>query len=122
MFEKTLEWMSHNYRQKGAESIEEGVTNVILYSLDYLKVNKSTLRNLNDLPGMLSKLRGSFMSSRNTDPLIVETKKQFEDIVHQATGSKHTGIVASVRTGAMLYVVARTLTKKHYSTSAIISK
>ena len=122
MFEKTLEWMSHNYRQKGAESIEEGVTNVILYSLDYLKVNKSTLRNLNDLPGMLSKLRGSFMSSRNTDPLIVETKKQFEDIVHQATGSKHTGIIASVRTGAMLYVVARTLTKKHYSVSAIITK
>ena len=120
MFQKTLEWISNNYRQRGADIIESGISNVILYSLDYLRINRNSMKNTGDLPGMLSKLRGSFMSSRNNDDLIIETKKQFESMVQQATGSKHPGIVASVRTGVMLYIVARALTKKHYLTSAII--
>lgn len=120
MFEKTLEWMSLNYRQQGAGVIESGISDVILYSLDYLRINRSSLRNTSDLPGMLSKLRGSFMSSRNNDELLMKTKEEFEQMVTAATGSKHPGIVASVRTGAMLYIVARSLTKNHYSSASII--
>src|SRR5690606_23538432 len=99
MFQRTLEWMSDNYRQSGADIIEEAITDVMVYSLDYLKANRTLIRNTGDLAGMLSKLRGSFMSSRNTDDLLVKTKANFEKIVTQATGSKHPGIVASVRTG-----------------------
>lgn len=120
MFQRTLEWMSDNYRQSGADIIEEAITDVMVYSLDYLKANRTLIRNTGDLAGMLSKLRGSFMSSRNTDDLLVKTKANFEKIVTQATGSKHPGIVASVRTGVMLYIVARTLTMNYYTTSAVI--
>lgn len=120
MFNKTLEWISDNYRQPGADIIESGISDVIIYSLDYLRVNRSLVRNTGDLATMLSKLRGSFMSSRNTDDLLVKTKANFEKMVTNATGSKHPGIVASVRTGAMLYIVARTLTMHHYSTSASV--
>lgn len=120
MFIKTLEWMSNNYRQQGSSDIETAVSNVILYSLDYLKLNKTSLRSTGDLSGMLSKLRGSFMSSRNNDELLVKTKKDFEKIVNKATGSKHNGIVSSIRTGVMLYIVARALTKKYYSTAAVL--
>ena len=121
MFLKTLEWLSDNYRQQGAELIEEAIDNVILYSLDYLQANRTLVNNVGDLPGMLSKLRGSFMSSRNNDELMLKTKNQFENIVQQATGSKHPSITASVRTGVMLYLVARALTKKYYTTAAIVA-
>lgn len=120
MLLKTLEWISDNYRQPGAGIIEDAVTDVMVYSLDYLKTNRTLTRNSGDLAGMLSKLRGSFQSSRNTDDLLVKTKDAFEKIVTQATGSKHPGIVASVRTGVMLYIVARTLTMHYYTTSAVV--
>lgn len=120
MFMKTLEWLSLNYRQAGTSYVDEAISDVILYSLDYLRINRGSLRGNNDIANMLSKLRGSFMSSRNSDELLVKTKKAFEKIVVDATGSRHPGIIASTRTGVMLYIVARALTKKHYLTSAIL--
>lgn len=119
MFIKTLEWMSDNYRQQGAGIIDESLTDIVVYSLEYLNINRSLVRKSDDLASMLSKLRGSFMSSRNTDELLVKTKLNFEKMVTSATGSKHPGIVASVRTGVMLYIVIRTLTMNYYTTGAV---
>lgn len=114
-FKTTLEWMSDNYRQRGAQDIETVVNEVIVHAFDYLAQNRSVIRSSSDLPMVLSKLRGAYMASRGTDPSLMLLRDRTEKIVRMATGMKHDGNVKAVRTGILLYLVARALTMKHYA-------
>ena len=115
LFRMTLEWMSDNYRLKGSDEIENILNTVLTHSFDYLSKNRSSVRNVNDLPGLISKLRGVYMSSRSTDPVLINLRKSVEKVVMDATGNKNNSVVASVRTGVLLYVILRSFTMKHYS-------
>lgn len=114
-FKMTLEWMSDNYRQRGAQDIEMIVKEVIVHAFDYMSQNRSIIRSSSDLPVVLSKLRGAYMASRGTDPSLMLLRDKTEHIVRLATGMKHDGNVKAVRTGILLYLVARALTMKHYA-------
>lgn len=117
LFRETLTWMSSNYRQQGAGEIEEVLNETLIHSFDYLSHNRNLVRNNTDLPNLLSKLRGVYMSSRSTDPILFSLREKVEKIVKQATGNKNSSLIASVRTGILLYVVLRAMTMKHYTAS-----
>lgn len=114
LFHQTLEFMSDNYRQARASEIEDVLKEVLLHAFDYLSQNRSLIRNERDLPGILVKLRGVYMSSRSSDPALLELRRKTEKIVRLATDSKNDSVVASVRTGVLLYLVARTFSMHHY--------
>lgn len=114
LFRQTLEFMSENYRQPRAKEIEAVLQEVLLHAYDYLSQNRTLVRNERDLPGILSKLRGVYMSSRSTDPALFSLREKTETIVHQATESRNESTIASVRTGVLLYLVARTFSMHHY--------
>ena len=67
---------------------------------------------------MLSRLRGVYMSSRSTDPILIDLRERTEKIVEIATNNKNPSNLASTRTGVLLYIVLRTFTMKHYANSA----
>lgn len=114
LFRQTLGFMSDNYRQPRAKEIEQVLQEVLLHAFDYLSQNRSLVRNERDLPGILSKLRGVYMSSRSTDPALFTLREKTEKIVKQATDSRNDSVIASVRTGVLLYLVARTFSMHHY--------
>jgi hypothetical protein len=117
LFHESLVWMSQNYRQPGAKEIEEVINEVLVHSFDYLSANRTLVKNSNDLPGLLSKLRGVYMSSRSTDPALFSLREKTEKIVRQATGNRNASLIASVRTGVLLYVVLRSYTMRHYASA-----
>ncbi len=114
-FMETLVWMSYNYRQSGAQVIEEILNETLIHSFDYLGHHRSALRNSHDLPGLISTLCGVYKASRSTDPALLSLREKVESVVRKATGSKNGGIVSSVRTGILLYIVLRTFTMQHYT-------
>jgi hypothetical protein len=118
LFRETLEWMSHNYRQRGANDIEETLNETLVHSFDYFSDNREAVRDTHDLPGLLARLRGVYMSSRSTDPVLFALREKVEGIVKKATGNKNTSVIASVRTGVLLYVVLRAMTMTHYTKGA----
>ncbi len=115
LFNETLEWCSNNYKFNSSKDVEILITETLTHSFQYLSENRTVLKNTNDLPGLLSKLRGVYMSSRSTETDLLHIRAIAEKIIKIATGSKNDNAIASVRTGLLLYIVLRAFTMHHYN-------
>ena len=115
LFIMTLEWMSNNYRQANSGVIEELVNKLMIYTFTFISDNKELIRKESDLAILISKLKGSLMSSRSSDEDLFKLRDIGDIIVKKATNNKNDSVISSVRTGVMLYVALRTFTLKHYS-------
>ena len=115
MLMDTLEYMVEHYRYRGEHIIEEIIDDTLLHTFDYISSNKNLNIHPNDLAGMISKLKAVFMSSRSTDPMLLKIRKNLESVVSKSIRSKNPSIIASVRTGVMLYLILRAFTMRHYS-------
>lgn len=114
-FSTTLVWISANCSSNYGTKIRTLAETILTHSFDYLSRNRGVVRNTSDLPGLLAKLKGIYMSSRSTDPVLLEIRKQCEDIISQATGIRSTSVLSAVRTGVLLYITLRAVTKGYYS-------
>lgn len=115
LFRDTLGWMSDNYRQRGSGVIEQVVNETLVHAFQYMSNNRDVVRQKGDLPALLSRIRGVYMSSRSTDPVLLSLRDQTERMVQLATHNKNSSVLAAVRTGVLLYIVIRTITMKYYS-------
>jgi hypothetical protein len=64
---------------------------------------------------MLIRLKGAYTSSRSTDPDLLELRDLVEKVIRPAVNSRTEAVVASVRTGVLLYLVSRAYTMQYYS-------
>jgi hypothetical protein len=112
---KTLEWMSGNFRHTSVPEVEKLIEKVMVHSFGYLADNSTVLKANTDLAGLVSKLRGVYMSSRSTDIELLEIRELAQGIVTKATGLHNDGIVSSVRTGLCLYICLRAFCMHYYS-------
>lgn len=69
---------------------------------------------LNDIAGLLTRLRGLYTASKGNNGTLMEMKTIAEKIVKKDTKLINPATVASLRTGLFLYIVLRALTKEHY--------
>ncbi len=113
----TLEYISRNYLKAQSDEIAKLVDDVLIHSFAYLAENRSTMRSGIDLPGLLTRLRGVYTSSRSTDPDLLSLRTSMEVVVRKSIETKTDSVVASVRTAVLLYLVARTYTMRHYLTN-----
>lgn len=111
----TLKWMSQNYGHTKDQVVERAVDLVTEHAFDYLSANQSILGARGDLAGLISKLRGTYMSSRATDAKLLETREMMEDIVYEATRTRNESVIAATRTGVMIYLVVRMFSMRHYA-------
>jgi hypothetical protein len=118
LFRKTLEYMSDNYRHRQAQDIEDLLNKTLIHSFAYLADNRELVNKNTDLAEFLSRLRGVYTSSRSTDPELFYLRDTAERIVGRATQNRNDSVIASIRTGILLYVVLRSFTMKHYSSHA----
>ena len=87
----------------------------MIHAFNYLQGNKVLLRNTADMSTLLTKLKGTYMSSRNTDAELKQLRNNFEKIAKLATDNKNSTVISSVRTGTMLYLVIRAISMRHYA-------
>lgn len=110
-----LEWSSLNHRHLSDNQVEKTIELIMEHIFEYLTSNKSTVKNKNDLTGLLSKIRGIYMSSRSSDVRLLNIRDAAEKIVKSSTKIKDPSAIAATRTGFMLYIVLRAFTMQHYS-------
>lgn len=115
MFRRTLEWMSDNFQGPIGKGLQDHVREVMVHCFDYLAHNSAAVQNTHDLVGLLSRLRGVYTSARSTDPVLLEIRAEMEKIVKQATGTRNVSLLPPIRTGVLLYIVLRALSKRHYT-------
>lgn len=113
----TLEFMSKNYLTSQSDEVVKLLDDTLIHSFAYLAENRSTMRSGVDLPGLLTRLRGVYTSSRSSDPDLLALRQSMEKLVRRAIDTKTDSVVAAVRTAALLYLVARTYTMRHYLTN-----
>jgi hypothetical protein len=111
----SLAWMSDNYARTKDGIVEDAINRTMEHAFEYLAANRAVAAAKGDIPGLISKLRGSYMSSRSTERNLLEIRVLVEKIVVLATQSKNESVVASTRTGVMLYIVLRAFCMKHYA-------
>ena len=121
LFNECLEWMSANYQRQGAGIIEELLDDTLLHSFTYLQANTTLVRSTHDLPGILSKLRGTYTSSRSTDPILLGLRSKAEKVAKLATNNKNSNTLAALRTGLLLYICLRTYTMHYYSQASLLA-
>jgi len=115
-FLTTLVWISANSNGSSAGSIRELLETTLIHAFDYLSEDRGIMKNTSDLSGLLARLRGVYMSSRSTDPTLLKIREQCETMVAKATQNKNSSVLSSVRTGVLLYITLRAMTKRYYTT------
>lgn len=114
-FNSVLSFMVKEARKPNNQEINNIINDTLIHAFGYLYQNKQMVKNTNDLASIIVKLRGTYTSSRNSDQLLIELKASVEELVKRSTKIKHAGNISAIRTGILLYIVARSLTIKYYS-------
>lgn len=114
-FLEVLVHMSSTRKQEERNEVLGIIDETLAHAFAYLYSNRQMIRNTSDLPTILIRLKGTYTSSRNTDRSLLALRKRVEKLVAKITKIRHAGNISAVRTGILLYLVARALTKKYYS-------
>lgn len=91
---------------------------ILLHAFEYFNRDRYAANKLNDIKTLLIKFRGLYMASRNKEERLLKMKDDAEEIVRKSIKSKNNTVIASVRTGLLLYVLLRTFTMDHYESNA----
>lgn len=112
-----LEYMTrHSSRLKGDPNVIKLADLTLEHLFDFLATNRTTI-NTNDIATVLTKLRNLYTASRANNDLLLQMREVGEKVVRKAVKTKNNALVASIRTGAILYLVLRTITMNHYRKS-----
>jgi hypothetical protein len=115
LLREALLFMSNNYGKPNMGYLDEIITENLLYTFDYLQNNRTMVGHSNDIAALLAKLRSLLMASRSSDPTVLKLREYTERMVGQAIRSRNPAVVAAVRTGVLLYITVRAMTKGYYS-------
>lgn len=110
--EATLRYISSNYRYDKSGMIDSLLKETIQHLFEY--VSSKNLK-LNDVPDVVSKMKGAYRSSRTSNESLLRMREIGDDMVSIATGIRTPATVATVRVGLFLYIILRALSMKHYS-------
>lgn len=117
ILETALEWMSDNDKYTKDNLIKDTIEKTLLHSFSYLEQNRNVYKASSDLPNLLSKLKGSYTSSRGSEPILLEIRQLGESLVKNTHLTKNPVVIASCRTALLLYLVVRAFTMGYYSKS-----
>lgn len=115
MLTDSLLYMSRNVGQSRSKEITVMIDESLLYAFDYMQANRSSTQRNTDLADLIAKIRAKVMAPKSDDYRVLKIREVGEKIVKAATKSKHEGQIASTRTGIMLYLILRAMTKNFYT-------
>ena len=112
---QTLTWISQNYLTSSGKLAEGAVEDLIEHAISYLVDNRDISHR--DIAKILLRLKGTYMSSRNTEVKLLAIRKNFEKITSTASGITNTNTLSAAKTAVMLYIVARAFARRHYTSN-----
>lgn len=117
LLEQVLIWCTDNYSYVRNDLVRVMIDKVLLHSFSYLENNRTVYKASSDLPNLISKLKGSYSSSRSSEKLLLDIRMTAEHVIKLTGVTKNNVVVASLRTALMLYIVIRAFTMNHFSKS-----
>ncbi len=98
-----------------AADLEKLINDVIEHTVNTIRDDRSAGRNLNDLSWILRKEKLLITAPKTTSDLVFNMREITERIVRSAAKTKNATIIATLKTGICLYIVARAFSMLHYS-------
>lgn len=114
-FLATLQYLVRNTGQARMQHLDKMLEECLLYVFDLMQSERTSIQRTNDIGGLVLKIKSKLMASRSSDPRVLYLREVGEKIVADATGVKNKAVQAATRTGLMLYITLRVLTKNHYA-------
>lgn len=115
---QTLEYLIGNYTGRTQKDIDNLTQELVVYSMNYVSVNRDILPNSHDIMAVVLRLKGVFMASKNTEESVAKIRSLTEKLVKSATGVRNPNTLSSVRTATIIYLLLRTLSRAHYQNLA----
>jgi len=113
--DKTLRYVVEHVRKDTTGLIDRLLNETMIHAFDVLhKEKEGRVKNI-DLGTLVLKLKGVYMSSRSTDPTLLELREDADKVAALALKTKNASALAAVRTGLLLYIVTRAFAMNHYS-------
>lgn len=97
------------------KKIQEFLEKVILHAFEYLGSEHDSKLILRNKGLLIARLKALYMASRSSDPLLLDMRNLGIKIFKKNIATKSDSVLASVRTGVMLYIVLRTFSKDYYN-------
>lgn len=108
-----------NYKSKESSlvynRVEELIDQTVEYTINVVQSDRAAYRNIHDLSWLLNRIKLLLTAAKTTDPLVLNIRKLTEELVKESVKTKNPTLIASVKTGLALYIVARTFSMKHYT-------
>lgn len=117
MPEKPFEQLLIVFTNKVAKSDKKAIELLELtmeHLFNVVLSDRKTNMRMNDIPGVLNRIRGLYTASRSSNPILEEMKEIGEKMVRKDVKIVNNANVAALRTGLLLYIVLRTMCKEHY--------
>lgn len=100
---------------KQADKINHFITEVIEYTIEVIRLDRSAKANLQDLGWLLNKIHLLVTAPKSSQRVVLEMREFGEKVVKESAHTRNITLIKSLRTGLILYIVARTFTMHHYS-------
>lgn len=117
----TLEYMSDNYGRRGDANVAKLIEETMLHAIDFITANHKEFSRHISLTMLLQRLRALYTSSRSSDPSLLKMRDYSLKIAKKAVKSNNPSLLASIRTGMMLYIVLRTFSMNYYTSGSLES-
>lgn len=114
-FNETLTWCAVNSKYLASREVDILVEETLTHAFKYLNNNRTVVKDSTDVAALIGRLRGIYMSSKSTDLDLLRIRDLSQTIVKKAINTKNENMVASVKTGLLLYIVIRGITMNYYS-------
>lgn len=115
MLISSLEFIARNFNQPRSKDLTKFVDESLIYCFEYMQSIKQSVQRNNDLKQLVSRLRLLLMAPKSSDVRVLTIRDMGDQIVKNATNSKHAGQIAATRTGLVLYLILRAMTKNYYT-------
>lgn len=100
--------------RKDDRKLNEMVREIMIYLFDYLRANRRAADDLSNLGQLIISIKSLFTASKTNSVTVLQLRDYFDNLVKKNIKSKTPATISGVRTGIILYIILRTLTKHHY--------
>lgn len=101
--------------QTDDKKLNEKTKDILIYTFDHFRENKRSIENLSDLGKLVITLKSLFTASKTNSSTVIDLREYFDKMVKAHIKSRNPATIAGVRTGVVLYIILRTLTKSYYN-------
>ena len=114
LFIKILKEFSDAYSEN--HDLQNSINEILTHAFEYMYDKIHLTHNSNiDYPLILYKLKGIYQSSISPDPRLLKIRQEVTEFILKHNKHSSDALVSSMRTGFLLYIILRTLTRRHYS-------